>query len=195
MVDKNTELSFFYPKKIICIFFVDQLLRSSRHEDKKDFSTDLENLTQQLSTKTDLKPIIDAIQILQTSFDKEKLKPDVLARKLDLIDQKLKEIHPEHMNLIKDIQTKINPLPKTASQTNEILTKLNDRIKMIQADTNKSYPTMINKLDDINSYIRDQQQNLLIESIEQFLNEKLNPFMEQQIKKEDEEYRLGKQLN
>ena len=63
------------------------------------------------------KPVLDAIQALQTSFDKEKTKPDILARKLDSIDQKLKESQPEQIAAIKDIQTKIDPLHK-ANTTN-----------------------------------------------------------------------------
>jgi iron-sulfur cluster repair protein YtfE (RIC family) len=166
---------------------LDKILRNSHDEGQKRLSTDLQNLKQQIPSKPDFKPILDAIQTLQTSFDKEKTKPDILARKLDSIDQKLKESHPEHMAVIKDIQTKIDPLHK---QTSETLTKINDRVKALHTDTSKSHPDIIQKLDQIDQQFKNQQ-NSLIEPIKQILNEKLNPFIEQQTKKDGEE-KLGK---
>jgi 2-succinyl-5-enolpyruvyl-6-hydroxy-3-cyclohexene-1-carboxylate synthase len=147
-------------------------------------------MKQQIPPKIDFKPVLDAIQSLQTSFDKEKTKPDILARKLDSLDQKLKDSHPEHMAAIKDIQTKIDPLHKATPQTSETLTKINDRVKAMHADAAKPHPDVIKKLDDINHHLKDQQ-NSLIEPMKQFLNEKLNPLIEQQTKK-DGENKLGK---
>ncbi len=140
-----------------------------------------------------MKPVLDAIQALQTSFDKEKTKPDILARKLDSIDQKIKESHPEHMAVMKDIQTKIDPLNKIAPQTSETLTKINDRVKAMHIDTAKPHPDIIQKLDNIDHQLKNQE-NSLIEPIKQILNEKLNPFIEQQSKKDGEE-KLGKISN
>ncbi|CAF1215332.1 unnamed protein product [Rotaria sordida] len=168
---------------------LDKILKNSHDEEQKNLLNDLQNLKQQISTKNDLKPIIDAIQTFQISFDKEKTKPDILARKLDSLDQKLKESHPEHIGLIKDIQTKIDSLNKITPQTNETLTKINDRVKNLHADTIKSHPDIMKKLDDINHHVQIQQ-NSIIEPMKQFLNEKLNPFIEQQVKKDGEE-KLG----
>ncbi|CAF3532893.1 unnamed protein product [Rotaria sp. Silwood1] len=158
---------------------LDKILKNSHDEEQKNF----------LTTKNDLKPIIDAVQNLQNSFDKEKTKPDILARKLDLIDQKLKESHPEHIALMKDIQTKIDPLNKITPQTSETLTKINDRIKALHTDSMKSHPDIMKKLDDINHHVQDQQKSI-IEPMKQYFNEKLNPFIEQQVKKDGEE-KLG----
>ncbi|CAF5007480.1 unnamed protein product, partial [Rotaria sp. Silwood1] len=155
---------------------LDKILKNSHDEEQKNF----------LTTKNDLKPIIDAVQNLQNSFDKEKTKPDILARKLDLIDQKLKESHPEHIALMKDIQTKIDPLNKITPQTSETLTKINDRIKALHTDSMKSHPDIMKKLDDINHHVQDQQKSI-IEPMKQYFNEKLNPFIEQQVKKDGEE--------
>jgi hypothetical protein len=41
------------------------------------------------------------------------------------------------MAAIKDIQTKIDPLHKATPQTSETLTKINDRVKAMHADTAK----------------------------------------------------------
>ena len=100
-------------RDFIDFFFSDRILRNSHEEGQKRLSSDFQNFQQQLSSKNDYKPVLDAIQNLQTSFDKEKTKPDILARKLDSIDQKLKESHPEHVAMIKDLQTKLEPLNKS----------------------------------------------------------------------------------
>jgi len=173
-------------------FCIDKILKNSQDEGQKRLSSDLQTLKQQIPSKNDFKPVLDAIQTLQSSFDKEKTKPDILARKLDSIDQKLKDSHPEHMNAIKDIQTKIDPLHKTASQTSETLIKINDRVKAMHDDTTKSHPDIIQKLDHIDQHLKNQQ-NSFIEPIKQILNEKLNPFI-QQTKKDGEE-KLGKVYN
>jgi hemerythrin-like domain-containing protein len=94
------------------------------------------------------------------------------------------------MAAIKDIQTKIDPLHKATPQTSETLTKINDRVKAMHADTAKPHPDVIKKLDDISHHLKDQQ-NSLIEPMKQYLNEKLNPLIEQQTKKDGEE-KLGK---
>jgi hypothetical protein len=44
------------------------------------------------------------------------------------------------------------------------------------------HPDVVKKLDDINHHLKDQQ-NSLIEPMKQYLNEKLNPLIEQQTKK------------
>lgn len=150
------------------------------------FFFNLDILKQQISTKNDIKSIIDTVQTLQISFDKEKTKPDILARKLDLIDQKMKETLPDHINLMKDVQSKIDPLSKNISQTSETLTKLNDRIKTIHADNMKHHPDMAKKLDDIDNHLKNQQ-NVIIEPMKYLLNEKLNPFIEKCVKKDEEE--------
>ncbi|CAF4275921.1 unnamed protein product, partial [Rotaria sp. Silwood2] len=168
---------------------LDKTLKVSHDEEQKNILTDLQNLKQQIPTKNDLKPIMDIVQTLQISFDKEKTKPDILARKLDSIDQKLKESHHEHIALMKDIQTKIDPLHKITPQTSETVTKINDRVKALHADAMKPHPDIMKKLDDINHHVQDQQKSI-IEPIRQFLNEKLNPFIEQQVKKDGEE-KLG----
>ncbi|CAF0712063.1 unnamed protein product [Adineta steineri] len=169
---------------------LDKILQKLDYLDKSD----LQNLKQQIPTKNDIKPILDAVQNLQSSFDKEKPKPDILARKLDSIDQKLKESHPEHMASIKDIQTKIDSVHKITPQTSETLTKINDRIKSMHTDTTKSHPDIIKKLDDINHHLKDQP-NHIVEPIKEFFNEKFNPLIEHQkiqiqTKKDDEE-KLG----
>ncbi len=173
-------------------FYLDKILRNSQDEGQKRLSSDLQNLKQQIPSKNDFKPVLDAIQALQTSFDKEKTKPDILARKLDSIDQKLKESHPEQIAAIKDIQTKIDPLHKAAPQTSETLTKINDRVKAMHADTIKPHPDVIQKLDNIDQQLKNQQ-NSLLEPIKQILNDKLNPIIEQQIQtKKAGEEKLGK---
>jgi iron-sulfur cluster repair protein YtfE (RIC family) len=155
-------------------------------------------MKQQIPSKIDFKPVLDAIQSLQTSFDKEKTKPDILARKLDSLDQKLKDSHPEHMAAIKDIQTKIDPLHKATPQTSETLTKINDRVKAMHADATKPHPDIIKKLDDIDQHLKDQKHSI-IEPIKEFFNEKLNPFIGQQKNglqaKKDGEEKLGKIRN
>jgi hypothetical protein len=80
------------------------------------------------------------------------------------------------MAVIKDIQTKIDPLHK---QTSETLTKINDRVKALHADSSKPHPDIIQKLDQIDQQFKNQQ-NSLIEPIKQILN----PFIEQQTKKD-----------
>lgn len=170
--------------------FLEKNLKNSHDEEQKTFLSNLQNFTPQLSTKNDLKPIVAAVQTLQASFDKENTKPDDFARKLDSIDQKLKESHPEHMNLLRDIQSKIDPLHKITPQTSETLTKINDRVKVLHAETIKSHPDIIKKLDDIDHHIQIQQ-NSIIEPMKKILNDKLNPFIEMQTKR-DEEERLGK---
>lgn len=124
--------------------------------------------------------MIDALQQLQSSLEKEKHKPDILARKLDSIDQKLRESQPEHTALIKDIQTKLEPVHRATPQTSETLMKINDRVKAMHADTSKSHPDLLKRLDEV----------------DQHLTELLHPLLEQQkssanAKKEAEE-RLGK---
>ena len=184
--NRNNHLIHFLPLNK----FVDKILKNSHDDGQKRLSTDLQNLKQQIPSKTDFKPVLDAIQSLQTTFDKEKNKPDILARKLDSIDQKLKDSHPEHMALMKDIQTKIDPLHKATPQTSETLTKLNDRVKAMHADSTKPHPDIIQKLDNIDHQLKNQQ-NSLLEPIKQILNEKLNPIIEQQSKHNGEE-KLGK---
>jgi len=149
----------------------------------------LKNSHDSIPTKNDFKPVLDAIQNLQHSFDKEKTKPDILARKLDAIDQKMKETQPEHLALMKDIQTKIEPLHKTTPQTSETLMKLNDRVKAMQADTTKPHPDLMQKLDNIDFQLKNQSDSLL-EPIKRALDEKLNPYFEQT--KKDGEQKLGK---
>jgi len=176
-------------------FCLDKILKSSQDEGQKRLSSDLQNFKQQIPSKTDFKPVLDAIQALQTSFDKEKTKPDILARKLDSIDQKLKESYPEHLAVMKDIQTKIDPLHKATPQTSETLTKINDRVKAMHADTAKPHPDLIQKLDNIDQQLKNQQ-NSLIEPMKQILNDKLNPFIEQQTQtKKLGEEKLGKILS
>lgn len=163
-------------------------------EGQKRLSSDLQNLHQQVPSKNDLKPILDAIHNLQNTFDKEKSKPDILARKIDSIDQKLKDSQPEHTALMKDIQTKIDPLHKSSPQTSETLMKINDRIKAMQTDSTKPHPEILKKLDDLDQQLKNQHQHV-VEPIKQVLNEKLNPLVEQQksglIAKKDAEDRLG----
>lgn len=171
------------------IFDLDKTLKNSHDEGQKRLANDIDNLKQQIPTKNDFKPVLDAIQALQTSFDKEKSKPDILARKLDSIDQKIKETQPEHLALIKDIQTKIEPLHKTTPQTSETLMKINDRVKAMQADTTKPHPDLIEKLDKIDFQLKNQSKSL-VEPMRQVLDEKLNPFFEQT--KKDGEQKLGK---
>jgi Cu2+-containing amine oxidase len=89
------------------------------------------------------------------------------------------------MAAIKDLQTKVDPLHKIAPQTSETLTKINDRVKAMHADTIKPHPDIIQKLDNIDQNLKNQQ-NSLIEPIKQILN----PFIEQQ--KKDGEEKLGK---
>ena len=170
----------------------DKILRNSQDEGQKRLSSDLQNLKQQMPSKNDFKPVLDAIQALQTSFDKEKSKPDILARKLDSIDQKLKESHPEQIAAIKDIQAKIDPLHKVTPQNSETLAKINDRVKAMHADTAKPHPDVIQKLDQIDQQLRNQP-NALLEPMKQILNEKLNPILEQQTQtKKAGEEKLGK---
>lgn len=96
------------------------------------------------------------------------------------------------MTALKDIQTKIDPLHKTTSQTSETLIKINDRVKAMHADTAKSHPDIIQKLDNIDQHLKNQQ-NSFIEPMKKILNEKLNPFIEQT--KKDGEEKLGKFYN
>jgi hypothetical protein len=96
------------------------------------------------------------------------------------------------MTALKDIQTKIDPLHKTTSQTSETLIKINDRVKAMHADTAKSHPDIIQKLDNIDQHLKNQQ-NSFIEPMKKILNEKLNPFIEQT--KKDGEEKLGKIYN
>lgn len=167
---------------------LDKILRNSHEEGQKRLSSDFQNFQQQMSSKNDYKPLLDAIQNLQTSFDKEKSKPDILARKLDSIDQKLKESQPEHMAMIKDIQTKLDPLHKVTPQTSETLTKINDRVKAMHADASKSHPDLLQKLDQLDQQMKNQP-NVLIEPIKQILN----PLIEQQNQtKKAAEDKLGK---
>ncbi|CAF4165102.1 unnamed protein product [Rotaria socialis] len=168
---------------------IDKILKISHNDEQKNILSELEYLKQQIPTKTDLKSTSDAVQALQICFDKEKTKPDILARKLDVIDQKLKETHPEHMTLMKDIQSKIDPIHKTIPQTNDTLSKINDRVKAIHVDAMKLHPDIIKKLNDIDHHVTEQHYSI-IEPMKQFLNEKLNPFIEQQTKN-DGEQKLG----
>ncbi|CAF2095392.1 unnamed protein product [Rotaria magnacalcarata] len=168
---------------------IDKILKISHNDEQKNILSELEYLKQQIPTKTDLKSTNDAVQALQICFDKEKTKPDILARKLDGIDQKLKETHPEHMTLMKDMQSKIDPIHKTIPQTNDTLSKINDRVKAIHVDTMKLHPDIIKKLNDIDHHVIEQHYSI-IEPMKQFLNEKLNPFIEQQTKN-DGEQKLG----
>lgn len=173
------------------ILYLDKIVKNSQDEGQKRLSTDLQNLKQQIPSKNDHKPVLDAIQTFQSSFDKEKSKFDILARKIDAIDQKLKESQPEHMAAIKDIQTKIEPLHKATPQTSETLKKLDDRVEAMHADTSKSHPDIIEKLDNINQHLKNQP-NSFIEPMKQILNDKLNPFLEQQRK--DGEDKFGNTL-
>ncbi|UJR29195.1 hypothetical protein I4U23_010409 [Adineta vaga] len=151
----------------------------SHDEEQKRYSTDLQTIKQQITTKNDWKSISDGIQALQSSFEKEKTKPDILARKLDSIDQKLKESQPEHLAMMKDIQTKIDPVHKSSPQTSETLMKLNDRVKAIHAESIKPHPEIIKKLDDIDQHIK-HQPNHIIEPMKEYLNEKFHPLLEHQ---------------
>ena len=149
-------------------------------------------MKEQISTKNDFKPILDVVQTLQSSFEKEKTKPDILARKIDAIDQKLKESQPEHLAMIKDIQTKIDPVHKASPHTSETLMKINDRVKAMHAETVKPHPEVMKKLDDIDHQIK-HQPNYIMEPMKEFLNAK---FLEQQKSevqsKKDGGERLGK---
>ena len=141
---------------------------------------------QKVSSKNDVKTLAEAIQNLQATVDKEKAKPDILARKLDSIDQKLKDSQPEHTAMIKDLQTKIDPLHKSS----DTLVKLDDRIKALQAEGTKAHPQLLQKLNDL-----DQQIKQIGEPLKQMLNEKLNPLLEQQksgtVAKKEADDRLG----
>lgn len=159
--------------RIAICFLLDRILRNSHEEGQKRLSTDFQNVQQTLSSRNESKPILDALQTLQTSFDKEKTKPDILARKLDFLDQKFKESHPEQMALIKDIQTKFDPLNKSNSQTHEMLTKINDRIKSMQIDTTKSHPDLLQKLDQFDQQLKSQP-SLLLDPIKQLLLDQQN---------------------
>ncbi|CAF0993185.1 unnamed protein product [Adineta ricciae] len=151
-------------------------LGTSHDEERKRHSTDLQNLKEQIPTKNDFKPILDVVQTLQSSFEKEKTKPDILARKIDAIDQKLKESQPEHLAMMKDIQTKIDPVHKASPHTSETLMKINDRVKAMHAETAKPHPEVMKKLDDIDHQIK-HQPNYIMEPMKEFLNAK---FLEQQ---------------
>lgn len=93
------------------------------------------------------------------------------------------------MAVMKDIQTKIDPLHKATPKTSETLTKINDRVQAMHADTTKPHPDIIQKLDNIDQHFKNQQ-NSFVEPMKQILNEKLNPFLEQQ--KKDGEEKFGK---
>lgn len=164
-------------------------MKNSHDDGQKRLANDFDNLKQQIPTKNDFKPVLDAIQALQSSFDKEKNKPDILARKLDSIDQKIKETQPEHLALMKDIQTKIEPLHRTTPQTSETLMKINDRVKAMQTEPTKPHPDLLEKLDKIDFQLKNQSKSL-VDPIKQVLDEKLNPFFEQT--KKDGEQKLGK---
>jgi hypothetical protein len=62
----------------------------------------------------------------------------------------------------------------------------------MHADTAKSHPDIIQKLDNIDQNLKNQQ-NSFIEPMKKILNEKLNPFIEQT--KKDGEEKLGKFYN
>lgn len=151
---------------------------------------------QKFSTKLDVKSLADAIQNLQNTIDKEKSKPDVLARKLDSIDQKLKDSQPEHTAMIKDLQTKIDPLHKSSPQTSETLMKIDDRIKALHSEETKMNPQLLQKLAELDQQLK-QQNHQIVEPIKQILNEKLNPLIEQQktgvVMRKDADDRLGEE--
>jgi hypothetical protein len=65
----------------------------------------------------------------------------------------------------------------------------------MHADTTKPHPDLIQKLDNIDQQLKNQQ-NSLIEPMKQILNDKLNPFIEQQTQtKKLGEEKLGKILS
>lgn len=170
-------------------------MKTSHDDDQRRNSSDLQNLQQQISSKNDWKPVLDAVHALQSSFDKEKTKPDILARKLDAIEQRLKESQPEQLAAIKDVQARIDPVHKATPQTSETLMKINDRVKAMHADATKPHPEIVKKLDEIDHRLREQP-NSIVEPMKEFLADKLHPLIDQQKSglqaKKDGEEKLGK---
>ena len=81
--------------------------------------------------------------------------------------------------MIKDIQSKIDPLHRATPQTSETLMKINDRVKALHADTVKSQPDLIKRLDSIDQHL-NSQQNQLVEPMKRWIDEKFSPLVEQE---------------
>lgn len=109
---------------------------------------------------------LDRIDEFRKSFDKEKVKPDVLARKLDSI----REIQLEQQTTHREIKTRFDPLIESICQINEVLMKINERMKLIHCENNKIQPEIQKKFDELQRDVRCliDSDNSASSSIKQF---------------------------